>query len=86
MHQDYDNMPSELISVAELWQEEINKITHALEYLKLSKEPADQRLRWKYEIIIEYLNSVQEVPPSIYAAMYFLVILLDSNCFHSHIF
>ena len=34
MHQDYDNMPSELISVAELWQEEINKITHALEYLK----------------------------------------------------
>ena len=56
MHQDYDNMPSELISVAELWQEEINKITHALEYLKLSKEPADQRLRWKYEIIIEYLK------------------------------
>tara|TARA_Y100001960_G_C13939604_1_gene478364 strand:- start:95 stop:334 length:240 start_codon:yes stop_codon:yes gene_type:complete len=68
MHQDYDNMPSELISVAELWQEEINKITHALEYLKLSKEPADQRLRWKYEIIIEYLKQrvkeeMQGIPP-----------------------
>ena len=68
MHQDYDNMPSELISVAELWQEEINKITHALEYLKLSKAPADQRLRWKYEIIIEYLKQrvkeeMQGIPP-----------------------
>ena len=68
MHQDYDNMPSELISVAELWQEEINKITHALEYLKLSKEPADQRLRSKYEIIIEYLKQrvkeeMQGIPP-----------------------
>jgi|TARA_B100000029_G_C16721378_1_gene647122 hypothetical protein len=56
MHQDYDNPSSELISVAELWQEEINKLTHALEYLKVSKDPANQRLRWKYEIIIEYLK------------------------------
>jgi|TARA_B100000959_G_scaffold38803_1_gene37856 hypothetical protein len=56
MHQDYDNPSSELISVAELWHEEINKLTHALEYLKVSKDPANQRLRWKYEIIIEYLK------------------------------
>ena len=68
MHEDYDNLPSELISVAELWQEEINKITYALGYLKISKDPADQRLRWKYEIIIEYLKQrvkeeMQGIPP-----------------------
>ena len=53
MHQKYKE---EFISVTELWQDEINELVNSISILKTSNNPLDQRLRWKYEIVIDYLK------------------------------
>jgi len=54
MHQDYDHM--EEISLLDLYQEEIDYLTHQNSKLAQSEDPVDQRQVWKNQIVIEYFQ------------------------------
>jgi len=54
MHQDYDHM--EEISLLDLYQEEIDHLTHQNKKLSESEDPVDQRQLWKNQIVIEYFQ------------------------------
>ena len=58
MHQPFDDdFPMEEINLVDLYKEEVAFLKKQNEYLEKSKEPNDQRQRWKNEICIEYFKN-----------------------------
>ena len=57
MHQPFDDdFPMEEINLVDLYKEEVDFLKKQNEHLEKSKEPNDQRQRWKNEICIEYFQ------------------------------
>jgi len=58
MHQPFDDdFPMEEINLVDLYKEEVDFLKKQNEHLEKSKEPNDQRQRWKNEICIEYFQN-----------------------------
>ena len=57
MHQPFDDdFPMEEINLVDLYKEEVDFLKKQNEHLEQSKDPKDQRQRWKNEICIEYFS------------------------------
>jgi len=58
MHQPFDDdFPMEEINLVDLYKEEVDFLKKQNEHLEQSKDPKDQRQRWKNEICIEYFQN-----------------------------
>ena len=58
MHQPFDDeFPMEEINLVDLYKEEVDFLKKQNEHLEQSKDPKDQRQRWKNEICIEYFKN-----------------------------
>ena len=58
MHQSFDDdFPMEEINLVDLYKEEVDFLKKQNEHLEQSKDPKDQRQRWKNEICIEYFKN-----------------------------
>ena len=59
MHQPFDDdFPMEEINLVDLYKEEVDFLKKQNEHLEQSKDPKDQRQRWKNEICIEYFQNI----------------------------